>query len=1360
MQKLTKCFIGTLIFILTLSGTGFSDQASKPLEVEPTTGTSSFSFPIAVPQGRAGIQPNLTLVYSSSTRNSIFGMGWNLDFGSIELSTKNGVPKYDGTDNYVIIQNGSPQDLVYDAGVGFYRPKIESGAFMKIAKVTNGWLITDKKGSKYFFGQTNNSRQFDPANTAHIFKWTLDRVEDINGNYMTITYQTFDNQLFPQYVDYTGNVGTSEATFARISFELEDRTDPTLSYMTGFDSKITKRVKKITTSVGVNNQQSYQFNYQYSTETGRSLLTQIVQTGADGTSTLPPVNFTYQIGDRGFQQSFGWSPPSDMRFTGAPVNGRHPDMGVRVMDVNADGFPDLVRSYFDCNSNLTQNIYIHNKETNWQTSAWTAANLPAFVKSCSDFDRDRGVRFADMDADGYVDAVWSYKDINGNIKNDVYLNNHSNGWNFDGTWHIPNSIIAVQVGNDPVPDYHQFMGVLIADVNGDGLPDVIKAKEGDTHKTLLNKVKSGQGWVEDPAWEPLGDSETGIYTDFTNGATLVDLNGDGLLDIVTNSFQSIGMNTGHGWIHYSNSPWSNTFGYGNLVDGSTQFADINGDGLTDMIVAKGDYAGGSRTLINTGFGWREDPNWAVSATFQYGRAQMMDLNGDNLSDILANDATGPSYALINKGAPPDLLVKIDNGTGGITDVAYVSSKLFPATFFPFHIPVVSTVTASNSLGDSYQTSYQYAGGLWDVVSREFRGFDYVKITDPQGNYTETDYLQDDIFKGRPIDQMVFDSQGHLYGETDNQWNSQTISTGCVFPFLSRTDQYVYDGNATGKRTAQQFFYDETPQLGNLTKLVQLGEVDLTTGNDIGNDKRTVETVYNKNTTGSNWISGLPKQTTVKDNASQIVRQSWIYYDNNTLDTAPTKGLVSKKEDWNGYPVGTPTVNPTSQYTYDTYGNLLTTKDAKNNTTSISYDTAYHIFPLQTINAISHQINNEYYGVNGVALSGGGYQGLWGQIKSTTDPNNQQGKRIYDTFGRLTTTISPLDSLTYPTTLTTYTPTSTYLKILKQQRIKSGQAATIDAVEFYDGLGRLIQTKAKSETAGQYVVNGQTSYNSRGLPEKKYLPFFTTVDMNSMTAIDTSKPKATLDYDAMGRLIKTTNANGTYASVAYDDWTTSTTDENGHLQKSYFDAYGRLIKKEEYTGADGRSTNYPATSYALYATTQYTYDSEGNLTQTQDAKNNITTIAYDKLGRKTSMNDPDMHTWQYAYDLNGNLSYQIDAKNKRIDFTYDALNRLTNKTDSASLNVTYTYDDAAVSNSKGRLTQAQYGSSGAKTQFTYDPLGREIASTKTVDTTAYPVNRIYDDLDRLQSLKYPDQFGIVYTYNDAGQIETVKEGVAQ
>ena len=141
------------------------------------------------------------------------------------------------------------------------------------------------------------------------------------------------------------------------------------------------------------------------------------------------------------------------------------------------------------------------------------------------------------------------------------------------------------------------------------------------------------------------------------------------------------------------------------------------------------------------------------------------------------------------------------------------------------------------------------------------------------------------------------------------------------------------------------------------------------------------------------------------------------------------------------------------------------------------------------------------------------------------------------------------------------------------------------------MGRAIQSKIPSHIEGQYVVSGHVEYNDRGLPEKQYVSSFVTTPITSIDPINTSLPHTTVTYDSMGRAILSTNPDGTYSSVEYTDWTTTTTDANGHMQKSYFDAYGRLIIKEEYLGADGRSPQYAYQPYALYAATQYTYDSE-------------------------------------------------------------------------------------------------------------------------------------------------------------------------
>src|SRR3990167_4194087 len=67
-----------------------SISAIQSFQPDLFTGRATTSIPIAVPPGRKGIQPSLALAYSSSGRNGWVGVGWSLEIGEIERSTKDG----------------------------------------------------------------------------------------------------------------------------------------------------------------------------------------------------------------------------------------------------------------------------------------------------------------------------------------------------------------------------------------------------------------------------------------------------------------------------------------------------------------------------------------------------------------------------------------------------------------------------------------------------------------------------------------------------------------------------------------------------------------------------------------------------------------------------------------------------------------------------------------------------------------------------------------------------------------------------------------------------------------------------------------------------------------------------------------------------------------------------------------------------------------------------------------------------------------------------------------------------------------------------------------------------------------------
>src|ERR1700756_4412118 len=62
------------------------------------TGTGNFTVPIALPPGRNGFQPQISLVYSTGTGNGPFGLSWNLSVPGVSRKISKRIAKYDASD--------------------------------------------------------------------------------------------------------------------------------------------------------------------------------------------------------------------------------------------------------------------------------------------------------------------------------------------------------------------------------------------------------------------------------------------------------------------------------------------------------------------------------------------------------------------------------------------------------------------------------------------------------------------------------------------------------------------------------------------------------------------------------------------------------------------------------------------------------------------------------------------------------------------------------------------------------------------------------------------------------------------------------------------------------------------------------------------------------------------------------------------------------------------------------------------------------------------------------------------------------------------------------------------------------------
>jgi hypothetical protein len=70
---------GTAAQVITLpQGGGAVRGLGEAFSPDLFTGTGNLRVPIALPPGRNGFQPELTLVYSTGSGNGPFGLGWYL----------------------------------------------------------------------------------------------------------------------------------------------------------------------------------------------------------------------------------------------------------------------------------------------------------------------------------------------------------------------------------------------------------------------------------------------------------------------------------------------------------------------------------------------------------------------------------------------------------------------------------------------------------------------------------------------------------------------------------------------------------------------------------------------------------------------------------------------------------------------------------------------------------------------------------------------------------------------------------------------------------------------------------------------------------------------------------------------------------------------------------------------------------------------------------------------------------------------------------------------------------------------------------------------------------------------------------
>jgi len=435
-----------------------ADPASQVVQIAPPqagpTGDATLDFPIVVPPGRLGMQPQLAVRYDSSGGNGWLGVGWDLRVSSIEISTLFGVPQYqpDGNERYLI-----DGDQLSATGAGTFVRRVEGG-FEKIVRNGSGptdywWEVTDKNGTRSIYGKSPQARLRDPNGDRppNIFRWYLEQQIDLHGNSVDYAYLTDSDtqsgepwtEVYPQSIDYTGANGSG--AYYHVLFRLDAanaRTDRLSSGRQGFKTYTRHRLAEIDVVAGTTTVRQYLFNYREG-DFHKTLLASLAVTGEGGAAfyshsfnyvSMPAEPFLapqawpglsskndFTSSDRlggGAHGFVGLGPGDCQPHVGVQLGGSDTETSTSVsfMDVDGDGLPDRV----DTHGNVELNAYspmLGSQSGSFRTqqsSSWLSGlpSLPLGHTSEWSFDFGVGVHAELPDFTAGIDASWAWSHAN------------------------------------------------------------------------------------------------------------------------------------------------------------------------------------------------------------------------------------------------------------------------------------------------------------------------------------------------------------------------------------------------------------------------------------------------------------------------------------------------------------------------------------------------------------------------------------------------------------------------------------------------------------------------------------------------------------------------------------------------------------------------------------------------------------------------------------------------------------------------------------------------------------------------------------------------------------------------------------
>lgn len=625
--------------------------------------------------------------------------------------------------------------------------------------------------------------------------------EDGSTVYLTDIYDTspLTNAQTQEYWNYANHV--------RIRYE--NRFDVTTSYRAGFAQESRLRVAGVDVTTRAFNAdlsepreliRRYHLGYDVNRHT--SLLISLTMEGRcpepteeDATESLPPTScpelpsttFGYGTvaGDDSIADANGkrFEPFNETvtDLTNSPPHSLN-DEDVGLLDVNSDGLLDVLVTnpgkydgghgvYLNgATSDGTVATLGFNKLTTMSVGGGTNADAGVLRLS------NPNVAPMDADGDGVVDLVHMPE---ANTYSLFSVEKAQNSLSWQGR------TVDVLADQDVKIDFaRDARRTQLMDVNGDGLIDVVVSTATQMQTFLaLGRYPGGDGRFGQGTWTgpetaeldtnpirtcvPYGGGQALQFGDA--GVYVTEVNGDGLPDFVL-------MKSGlfHYWPGRGNGVWGtgsrsdcaagefasdnfiameNAPAFGSTAGGPLMLADVNADGLSDLVEVRNDAV--DIYLNDSGKGWTDRHTIRDTPFNPSGnnRVQLVDINGSGTADLLWGEAHNYRYIDLHAGQELLRLTEIRNGLGKSTELEYSTSakEMLSAAYagspwdktMPLNVPVIKRMTVRDNLevvgrpAGRYLTEYNYRDPVFESRSRDFRGFQRTSTINPDSTPAKT-----------------------------------------------------------------------------------------------------------------------------------------------------------------------------------------------------------------------------------------------------------------------------------------------------------------------------------------------------------------------------------------------------------------------------------------------------------------------------------------------------------------------------------------------------------------------------------------------------------------------------------------------